>query len=586
MMDKLWSKSVRSVRNGAAAALFFLLSAQLAVAEMVFTGIAAGDMTDHSVVLWTRTADRDGLDGHPLSAQLSVQISADVSFLHSMIAHICTTDANHAGTVKVDIGGLRANQRYYYRFRSADGELSPIGRFTTAPMPGQKAEVKFAFSGDADGRFRPYPLIAEFAKLDLDYFIFLGDTIYETASKGSPAAADPFRDPATALVDYRRKYLENLLPVATGGQAGLQDMFASQGNYTLLDNHELGNRQFQSGGAPVGSPPGEGVDAGSPANDANRSGTYMNETAGYRALMRAYDEFEPVRRQFVATSEDPRSGGTQKLYFSQRWGANCIFINVDDRSYRDIRLAKPDGKDDTGPRADDPGRTILGAVQFAWLERTLLNAERQNVVWKIVAISSPIDQIGNDGGKSWVGGYRAERNRLLKFIADNRIRHVVFLTTDDHQNRFNQLRYADPKRPGRTILVPGAFTIVAGPLGAGGPDQITTHDFPAIKSITDTLVAKQLAQGLEPIGLDAKFPGLTNVFREGDGDADRLRQPVDFYSPDTFNYVVLDISRDGRTLSVDTWGIPSYMENTFPELAAAGAPRHILGFQIVGQPGK
>jgi hypothetical protein len=162
----------------------------------------------------------------------------------------------------------------------------------------------------------------------------------------------------------------------------------------------------------------------------------------------------------------------------------------------------------------------------------------------------------------------------------------VFLTTDDHQNRFNELRYADPKRPGRTIPVPGAFTIVAGPLGAGGPDQITRHDFPAIKSITDTLVAKQLAQGLEPIGLDAKFPGLTNLFREGDGDADRLRQPVDFYSPDTFNYVVLDISRDGRTLSVDTWGIPSYKENIFPEPAVIGAPRHILGFQIVDQSGK
>ena len=57
MMDKLWSKSIRSARNGAAAALFFLLSAQLALAEMVFTGIAAGDMTDHSVVLWARAAD-------------------------------------------------------------------------------------------------------------------------------------------------------------------------------------------------------------------------------------------------------------------------------------------------------------------------------------------------------------------------------------------------------------------------------------------------------------------------------------------------------------------------------------------------
>ena len=26
-------------------------------------------------------------------------------------------------------------------------------------------------------------------------------------------------------------------------------MFAAQGNYTLLDNHELGNKQFVSGGA-------------------------------------------------------------------------------------------------------------------------------------------------------------------------------------------------------------------------------------------------------------------------------------------------------------------------------------------------
>jgi alkaline phosphatase D len=97
---------------------------------------------------------------------------------------------------------------------------------------------------------------------------------------------------------------------------------------------------------------------------------------------------------------------------------------------------------------------------------------------------------------------------------------------------------------------------------------------------------KESCPDLEPIGLDAKFLGLTNVFREGDGDADRLRQPVGFYSPDTFNYVVLDISRDGRTLSADAWGIPAYTEDTFPELAVTGAPRHILGYQIVDQSGK
>src|SRR5205814_4614604 len=122
----------------------------------------------------------------------------------------------------------------------------------------------------------------------------------------------------------------------------------------------------------------------------------------------------------------------------------------------------------------------LGPTQLAWLKRTLLEAQNQGVIWKIVAISSPIDQKGrfggSDGPKSWIGGYRAERNKLLEFIADNRIDHVVFLTTDDHQNRVQGLYYwAEPANPNSRRLVPGAFTIVAGPIGAIGPDRYTDH---------------------------------------------------------------------------------------------------------------
>src|SRR5262249_21394967 len=150
---------------------------------------------------------------------------------------------------------------------------------------------------------------------------------------------------------------------------------------------------------------------------------------------------------------DPRSDGTQKMYFAQQWGANSLFINVDDRTNRDIRLRNASG-DDTGPRADNPGRTMLGKTELAWLEQQLLDAQAKDVVWKMVGVSSPIDQIGpiggalpgvavgSDGGKSWIGGYRAERNTLLKFIADNHIDHVVFLSTDDHQLRVNELRYS------------------------------------------------------------------------------------------------------------------------------------------------
>ena len=77
--------------------------------------------------------------------------------------------------------------------------------------------------------------------------------------------------------------LENIAPVKPGGDPSLEPMFAAQGNYTLLDNHELGNAQFQSGGAPAGEPAGAGVLAADTANDVNRSCDFINRTPGFAA---------------------------------------------------------------------------------------------------------------------------------------------------------------------------------------------------------------------------------------------------------------------------------------------------------------
>ena len=68
-----------------------------------------------------------------------------------------------------------------------------------------------------------------------------------------------------------------------------------------------------------------------------------------------------------------------------------------------------------------------------------------------------------------------------------------------------------------------------------------------------------------------------NVSRQGDPNAATSPSPVDFLSPDTFNYTILDVVEDG-TLTVTTWGIPSYCQNTFPQDAIAATP--ILSFQI------
>ncbi len=546
-----------------------------------FAGIAAGDVTTNSAILWTRTFDPASKSG--IAAKLRVQVATDVNFRTIPFTTTVTTDPNRDYTVKVDVTGLKSGIRYYYRFGMPKGGFSPVGTFKTAPNLTSLVPVKFGFSGDADGQWRPYSSTVNFDKLGLDYFIFLGDTMYETASKGSSATADPVLNPTQALADYRHKYLESVQPINDGGFQGLQTLYRSQGNYTLLDNHELGNKQLINGGASAALATTLGNGSKNSADDANKTGTFINQTTGFKTLLRAYSEYQPIREKIVSAPGDKRTDRTQQLYFAQQWGRNTIFVNVDTRSYRDVRLKTPKGADDTGVRADNADRTMLGTTQLAWLKQTLLNAQKNGTTWKFIAVSSPIDTQGgsDDSGKSWSGGYRAERNNLLKFIADNGIKNTVFLATDDHQNRVNELTYLDnPKDPKSVRVLPAAMSIVAGPIGAGGPDLITNHSFSYLKNIADGIAQNQLRAGVNPIGLDPKFPGLRNVIREGDPLADKLRQPIDFYSPNTFNYAILDVSADGKTLSVDIQGINSSPKATFPEPSIANPVRSILSFKI------
>ena len=92
--------------------------------------------------------------------------------------------------------------------------------------------------------------------------------MYETADLGSPAVPVVTGETtdgatlATALTAYNQKYLNNVFGVdptsrrSSSGQQSLQPMFAATASYTLLDNHELGNRSLQSGGAPPNAPQG------------------------------------------------------------------------------------------------------------------------------------------------------------------------------------------------------------------------------------------------------------------------------------------------------------------------------------------
>jgi phosphodiesterase/alkaline phosphatase D-like protein len=586
-------------------------SAATAKNKVAFSAVAAGDATTSSEILWTRTVDANTKQG--IRTDLTAQVSTDANFTTIAKTYTVTSDPNRDYTAKLDATGLNSNTKYYYRFQTGGGDTSAVGTFKTAADVTAKVGVKFAFSGDADGLMRPYASTQNFNSLNLDYFLFEGDTIYETTSGLGTQTAPGNNFSATAvpstintvipitdanasqaLIDYQRKYLENLQPTTPGGFAGLTTLYASQGNYTLLDNHELGNRQLINGGAPSALATDTTVNnqngSNNTAYDANKTGTFINDSTGFKTLVQAYSNYQPIREKTVSAPNDARTDGTQQLYLAQQWGRNSVFLNLDTRSYRDVRLKQANGStDDTGSRADNPDRTMLGKTQLAWLKQTLLDAQKNGTIWKFVATSDPIDQIGaigsgEDGGKSWIGGYRAERNDLLKFIADNQIKNVVFMATDDHQTRINELTYTDN---GVVKVLPNAISVVDGPIGATGPDLVTNHAFSNLQTLASTQAKNQIAANVNPVGLDSKTTSFKNLKRDKDGiltpvtlTGDATVDAVNFYSPDTFNYTIFDISPDGKTLNVNVQGINSYAKNTFPEPSTTGPVRDILSFSL------
>ncbi len=79
---------------------------------------------------------------------------------------------------------------------------------------------------------------------------------------------------------------------------------------------------------------------------------------------------------------------------------------------------------------DDEAKTLLGAQQRAWLERTLA---RSSATFKIVCSPctlAPVAANARDG--SWAAGFTAERDRLLDHVARNVSGRTLFVTGDTH----------------------------------------------------------------------------------------------------------------------------------------------------------
>src|ERR1051325_10556161 len=214
-------------------------------------GVASGDVTADSVILWSR-CDRP--------ARMSGEWSIHESFKDATPIGSAEALPSQDFTARLDVGGLPANSRIFYRIQFADLARPTIssepvsGTFHTAPLA--ERDVRFAWSGDVAGQ--GWGINAEWGGMRIfetirqkapEFFIHSGDSIYAdqpilpqvTLPDGkiwknitTPAKSKP----AETLDDFRGAYQYNLM------DENVRRFNASIPMIVQWDDHEVMNNWF------------------------------------------------------------------------------------------------------------------------------------------------------------------------------------------------------------------------------------------------------------------------------------------------------------------------------------------------------
>ncbi|HEY6723914.1 MAG TPA: alkaline phosphatase D family protein [Polyangiaceae bacterium] len=403
-------------------------------------GVASGDPTSDSVLLWTRVTPRDP---GPISG--SYEVFDSLALEEPLAAGSFTTDADRDYTVKVDAQGLSPGTTYYYRFY-CQGATSPVGRTRTAPR-GEVERLRvvvFSCAAYAAGYFHAYRAAA--ARADVDLCVHLGDYIYEhgNAEFGATRAYDP-PDEVLTLEDYRRRYAHYRL------DPDLQAVHQQFPFVTIWDDHEVANDAWRGGAQ----------------NHQEAEGDYAERK---HAAQQAYFEWVPVR--------ETEPG---QVHRSFAYGDLVDLVLLDTRHWgRDRQLAADD------PALADEDRSILGADQEEWLEDTLIASEaRWRLLCQQVMLTSlPLGISNND---AWEG-YPASRQRLFDLIESRSLDNVVVLTGDIHMSwAFDVLpRDAEAYDPGTgagSIAVEFVAPSVTSPSLGQGPAETLEEALRAVPHV-------------------------------------------------------------------------------------------------------
>jgi alkaline phosphatase D len=428
------------------------------ISDNPFTlGVASGDPTPSSVLLWTRLAPSPYEPGGGLAQQsvlVQWEVASDERFRTVVRTGIAAAFPEYNHSLHIDVEGLAADREYFYRFRTG-AYISETGRTRTAPATAA-ATAKLTFAAVScqayhDGYFTAH---RHLSKDDVDIVFHLGDYLYEYAVNSQGGARgytdrklpDVFNREAKTLEDYRLRY------ALYKSDPDLRASHAAHPFIVTWDDHETENN-YAGAVDEKNDPPEEFL---------------LRRAAAYRA----YWENQPLRAAQLPKGPDAQ------LYRRIQWGSLAQFDVLDTRQYRSDQ-AYGDVQHVPGPESDDPGRTITGAAQEDWL----INGWRSsNALWNVVPQQVCFSQRKldlNDPAKvsmdAW-DGYRASRDRVLAGVKSSGIKNLMVLTGDVHVGYAFDIKesFDDPgsKTLGTELV---ATSVASGKDGADRPGNWETY---------------------------------------------------------------------------------------------------------------
>jgi alkaline phosphatase D len=456
-------------------------------------GIASGDVTDKSAIIWSHVNNQP--------AQMNIEYDTNVNFTNPLRK---TAQANSTTdfTAHAKLDGLKPDTQYYYRVwftgsdiidnntNSSNNNLSAtsniaeqieVGTFRTAPSSNMttsnsSSPISFIWSGDLGGQNYcrnaeegGYSIFKSMQSLNPDFFIANGDMIY---ADGACRAQGPiffnntsnqnitwtnipgdFKSIADPSVDWnnvtevRSIFMEHWK--YNRNDTYFKEFLRNTSMYSQWDDHEI-------------------------INDFGSKWPYWNlfsvNREGYPNIAKegrnAFFYYSPLDSDNNNNNNDTANDLDKRIYRSFNWGKDLDLFLIDARSYRSQNHLAD---------APDSNKTMLGDEQLGWLKQELVNS---NATWKVISSDVPISIptgnnasiLGRDGwangnetnNYSYYTGFERELTDLLRFIDEQNIKNIVFVTTDVHFAA--NIKYeVDANADGDKLLF---YELVSGPLSA------------------------------------------------------------------------------------------------------------------------